>query len=82
MKLKRNITNLLNALDDPSSALLLPFNYHKLFVWFDYKSGLMFFNNEFGDDLTELGIYPTKTKSDIMKDSEIIKYLSIRNQYH
>ena len=25
------VINLLNALDDPSNALLLPFNYHKLF---------------------------------------------------
>ncbi len=81
----KTVINLLNALDDPSNALLLPFNYHKLFdmnlIWFDDKSGLMCFNKDFEDDLAKLGIYPTRIKSDIMKDNKMIKYLSIRNQY-
>ena len=41
----------------------------------------MCFNKDFEEDLAKLGIYPTRIKSNIMKDNEIIKYLSIRNQY-
>ena len=81
----KTVGNLLNALDDSSNALLLPFNYHKLFdmnlIWFDDKSGLMHFNMDFEDDLYELGIYPTRIKSKIMNDKALVKYLKIRNQY-
>ncbi len=81
----KTIINLLNALNSPSNALLLPFNYHKLFdmnlIWFDETSGLMNFNQEFKEDLSELGIYPTKIKSKIMNNKEVMKYLAIRNQY-
>ncbi len=79
------VINLLNALNSPSNALLLPFNYHKLFdmnlIWFDETSGLMHFNPEFKEDLAKLGIYPTKIKSNIMDNKEVMKYLAIRNQY-
>ena len=81
----KTIINLLNALNSPSNALLLPFNYHKLFdmniIWFDETSGLMHFNPEFKEDLAKLGIYPTKIKSKIMDNKEVMKYLAIRNQY-
>ncbi len=50
-------------------------------IWFDDKSGLMYFNKDFEEDLAKLGIYPTRIKSGIMKDNRIIKYLWIRNQY-
>ncbi|MDK2819424.1 MAG: HNH endonuclease [Mycoplasmataceae bacterium] len=79
------VVNLLNALDDSSNALLLPFNYHKLFdlklIWFDDKTGHMKFNIDFEDDLAKLGIYPTRIKSNIMNNKDVIKYLSIRNRY-
>ena len=81
----KTIINLLNSLNSPSNALLLPFNYHKLFdmniIWFDETSGLMNFNPEFKEDLAKLGIYPTKIKSNIMDNKEVMKYLAIRNQY-
>jgi hypothetical protein len=41
----------------------------------------MNFNQEFKEDLSELGIYPTKIKSKIMNNKEVMKYLAIRNQY-
>ena len=50
-------------------------------IWFDDKNGLVCFNKGFEDNLAKLGIYPTRIKSDIMKDNKTIKYLSIRNQY-
>ena len=79
------VINLLNALNNPSNALLLPFNYHKLFdmnlIWFNETSGLMCFNPEFEKDLIKLGIYPTKIKSKILNNKEVVKYLAIRNQY-
>ena len=67
------------------NALLLPFNYHKLFdlnlIWFDDKTGHMHFNIDFEDDLSKLEIYPTRIKSNIMNNKDVVKYLSIRNQY-
>lgn len=46
----KTVVNLLNALDDSSNALLLQFNYHKLFdmnlILFDDKTGHMNFDNE------------------------------------
>ena len=79
------VINLLNALNSPSNALLLPFNYHKLFdmnlIWFDETSGLMCFNREFEEDLIKLGIYPTKIKLKVFNNKEVMKYLAIRNQY-
>jgi hypothetical protein len=41
----------------------------------------MHFNPEFKEDLAKLGIYPTKIKSNIMDNKEVMKYLAIRNQY-
>ncbi|MDK2819847.1 MAG: hypothetical protein KFW07_03345, partial [Mycoplasmataceae bacterium] len=40
------------------------------------KTSNMHFN-----DLTKLGIYPTRIKSNIMNNKDVVKYLSIRNQY-
>ena len=45
------------------------------------KSGLMYFNRGFEDDLTELDIYPKNNKIIYYERYKIIKYLSIRNQY-
>ncbi|MDK2819422.1 MAG: hypothetical protein KFW07_01155 [Mycoplasmataceae bacterium] len=41
----------------------------------------MHFNNDFEEDLAKLGIYPIKIKSNIMNNKDVVKYLSIRNQY-
>ena len=50
-------------------------------IWFDDKTGHMNFNIDFEEDLAKLGIYPTRIKSNIMNNKDVVKYLSIRNQY-
>ncbi len=79
------VNHLLESLSNPSNALLLPFNYHKVFdmnlIWFDDKTGLMCFNQDFKHDLEKLGIYPTRIKKIIVEQKETMKYLEIRNQY-
>ena len=44
-------------------------------------SSLICFNPEFEKDLIKLGIYPTKIKSKIINNKQVMKYLAIRNQY-
>lgn len=43
--------------------------------------GHMHFNNDFEEDYAKLVIYPNRIKSNIMNNKDIVKYLSIINQY-